>query len=102
LQIGNSQVNEWVDEFSSGAPFKFLCPPNYYRIKPGTDPGEHKPDPLIWGASIPGTEPVPQREEYVPLTDDEACDFLNSPSYDSILGVIIGAHRAGAMGKRTP
>lgn len=59
-----------------------------------------KPDPLIFGASIPGCEPVPKRDEYVPLTDGEAWMFSIIEGTER--SAIRDAHRAGWERRRTP
>ena len=57
-------------------------------------------DPLIWGKSIPGTEPVRDMDDYVPLTANEARVFYTSRS--NALDCILIAHRAGWEHRRTP
>lgn len=97
LQLNIARV--WKDENPVGG-FAFIFQPNEYRIKPGTDPGERTANPLIWGASIPGSEPVPVRDDYVPLTECEVSAFYRSGS--STRCCIEVAHRAGWERRRTP
>lgn len=96
LQFGHG---EWVD-FGPGKCASFYHPPSDYRIKPGTDPGERTVDPLIWGASVPGTEPVPVRED-APLTFAEVQAFW-MPCNLSAVEICRNIYRAGREGRRTP
>lgn len=58
-------------------------------------------DRCIWGASTPGSEPVPkQGGTYVELTDAEAHTFSSVPG--SIADRFRAAHRAGWHHRRTP
>ena len=60
--------------------------------------GASVPDPLIFGASIPGDQPVEAREEYEALTHGETVAFHPEFAHQAIRD----AHRAGWFKRRTP
>lgn len=102
IQYKLADNDTWYDGGSNPNWFMFGNNETWYRIKPNTDPGNRTADPLIWGASIPGTEPVAVRDEYVPLTKDEAWSFWESLRPLPVHGTVAAIHRAGWEGRRTP
>ena len=102
LQYWDDVEELWADEPPPPhRHFAFHWGSDNYRIKPGTDPGTA--DPLIWGASTPGTEPIERREdEYVPLTDAEIRVYYHQLSDVTTRSLVLAAHRAGWERRRTP
>ncbi len=62
-----------------------------------------RPDPLIFGASVPGNEPVAVKaEEYEPLTALECAAIAAGSGITFNIAHIRSAHRAGWFKRRAP